>query len=123
MPSGQSIFIMTAVSEITADEFPFLADLPKREDWSDELKAEMDAYIADFEEHEGLLLQKFCPTLLGVSKQRFSQLKVTYGFKEFVHFETTFYSRKQLQAFYQTQRDESSHQDGTSAAIKAQFAT
>ena len=123
LPSGTSRFTIPQVSEADAIEFPFLADLPKREDWPAELAAEVDAYVADFKEHDGLLIQKACPALLGVSRQRFHQLVQTYNFQKFEHFESTWYSRKQLQKFASLHRDAASFQNGTSDAIRAQFAS
>ena len=122
LPSGTARFTIPQVSESEENAFPFLADLPKREDWGEELTREVDAYVADFKEHDGLLIQKACPALLGVSRQRFSQLVDTYNFQKFEHFDSTWYSRKQLQTFASLHRDAASYQNGTSDAIRAQFA-
>ena len=74
--------------DAAAPTFEFFKDVPKDESLSDEVKA----YHNDFNECKGLLPAAAMPHMLGVSTQRWSQLKVEYGFKVYHHFGKQFVS-------------------------------
>ena len=104
--------------------FEFLKDLPQNEDDLDPgIVQELKEYTADFKEHDGLLIGAACPALLGVSQQRFSQLKDEYKFWNKVYFGKKMYSRRQLEDFYKVRRAQGKPGHSSAAAIKAVFSS
>ena len=86
-------------------EFEFLKDLEQNENTvSRGLVQELREFKDDFKKHEGLLPNHTCPELLGVSRQRWDQLRKKYGFWNASYFDKTWYSRRQLEDFYKVQR-------------------
>ena len=71
-----------------AATFEFFKDVPKDESLSDEVRA----YHADFNECKGLIPSTAMPAMLGVSKQRWHQMKKKYAFKTYTHFGKDFVS-------------------------------
>jgi hypothetical protein len=113
---GPTIKFMSAATT----PFGFLKDLPQRdEDLPLGIVEELKMYTADFKEHDGLLIGAACPDLLGVSQQRFSQLKKEYNFWNKDYFGKTMYSRRQLEDFYKVRRAQGKPGHNASAAIKA----
>jgi hypothetical protein len=110
--------------EAATTPFEFLKDLPQREEDMDPgIVEELKMYTADFKEHDGLLIGQACPALLGVSKQRFSQLKTEYKFWNKEYFGKTMYSRRQLEDFYKVRRAQGRPGHSSAAAIKAVFSS
>jgi len=68
--------------------FEFFKDIPKDESVSEETAA----YQKDFSEAKGLIPTAAMPHMLGVSKQRWQQLKQKYNFEIYTHFDKTFVS-------------------------------
>lgn len=62
--------------------------------------AELKLFKADFEKHGGLLPKPTVPGLLGVSRQRFDQMCKDYTFWSAEYFESTWFSRKQIEEFH-----------------------
>lgn len=91
--------------EAALQEFEFLKDLEQREGvLPADLTADIKAFKDDYIEHDGLIMSAVVPDLLQVSKQRWSQLKKKYEFWNKQYFEKTWYSKKQLEAFYLVDR-------------------
>lgn len=65
---------------------------------------QIDDFAADTKTENGLLLSAVCPDLLGVSRQRFSQLAKQYNFRRFEYFDNTWYSRKEIESFSKVHR-------------------
>ena len=65
---------------------------------------QIDAFTADTAAQGGLLLRAVCPTLLGVTQQRFHQMQKQYKFKEFKYFDNVWYSRKEIESFSKVHR-------------------
>lgn len=71
-----------------APTFEFFKDVPKDENLSEEVMA----YHQDFNDCKGLLPEAAMHHMLGVSKQRWHQLKTEYNFKTYKHFGKNFLS-------------------------------
>ena len=94
-----------ALEQTATDTFEFLSDLPQAHDaMPEEVRSELDSFMADQKEHDGLIPSGTVPALLGVSQQRWSQLKNTYDFWSAEHFEKVWYSRRQIEDFYKVRR-------------------
>jgi hypothetical protein len=113
---GSPIKFMSAATT----PFGFLKDLPQRdEDLPLGIVEELKMYTADFKEHDGLLIGSACPALLGVTQQRFSQLKTEYNFWNKEYFGKTMYSRRQLEDFYKVRRKSGAAGHSVTKVIKA----
>jgi hypothetical protein len=80
--------------------FEFFKDIPKDESVTEETLA----YQKDFNEAKGLIPTAAMPHMLGVSKQRWHQLKNEYGFKVYTHFGKTFVSYQSAMEFSKLHR-------------------
>ena len=80
--------------------FEFFKDVAEEQPLSEEARA----YHKDFNECKGLLPAAAMPHMLGVSTQRWSQLKVEYGFKVYHHFGKQFVSYPVAMDFCKRQR-------------------
>jgi hypothetical protein len=69
-------------------EFEFFKDIPKDKSVTEEALA----YGRDFNECKGLLPAAAMPSMLGVSRQRWHQIKHEYDFKIYHHFDKEFVS-------------------------------
>jgi hypothetical protein len=69
-------------------EFEFFKDIPKDKSISEEALA----YAKDFNECKGLIPNAAMPDMLGVSRQRWHQIKNEHGFKVYTHFDKDFVS-------------------------------
>ena len=83
-----------------APTFEFFKDVPKDENLSEEVMA----YHRDFNECKGLLPEAAMHHMLGVSKQRWHQLKGEYNFKTYKHFGKNFLSYPLAMEFCKLQR-------------------
>ena len=72
--------------EAAAPTFEFFKDVPQDESLSEEVAA----YQKDFNDCKGLIPEQAMPHMLGVSRQRWHQLKVEYDFKVYSHFGKNF---------------------------------
>ena len=93
-----------------APTFEFFKDIPQE----DTLSEEVIAYQRDFNECKGLIPEQAMHHMLGVSRQRWHQLKTKYGFKTYKHFGKTFLSYPVAVEFCKVQRP-----DGPSEPTKA----
>lgn len=84
----------------SAVTFEFFKDVPKDESISEEVRA----YQADFNECKGLIPATAMPAMLGVSRQRWHQLREKYDFKIYHHFGKEFVSYPVAIEFVQLQR-------------------
>ena len=71
-----------------APTFEFFKEVPKDEGLSEEVIA----YHRDFNECKGLIPEDAMKHMLGVSRQRWHQMKSEYNFKTYRHFEKNFLS-------------------------------
>lgn len=71
-----------------APTFEFFKDIPQDETLSEEVAA----YTKDFNECKGLIPEQAMPHMLGVSRQRWYQMKEEYQFKTYEHFGKRFLS-------------------------------
>ena len=92
-----SIFAAMGGAETT---FEFFAEIPKDDSLSDEVRA----YREDFNECGGLIPSAAMRHMLGVSKQRWYQIKQEYGFVIYRHFEKDFVSYKVAMEFSKLHR-------------------
>ena len=74
--------------DAAAPTFEFFKDVPQDE----ELSGEIAAYKNDFNECKGLIPEQAMPHMLGVSRQRWHQMKTDYGFQTYHHFGKNFLS-------------------------------
>lgn len=68
--------------------FEFFKEIPKDEALSEETRA----YQADFNEAKGLIPSAAMPHMLGVSAQRWAQIRDEYNFTTYKHFGKQFVS-------------------------------
>ena len=80
--------------------FEFFAEIPKDDSLSDEVRA----YREDFNEAGGLIPQAAMSHMLGVSNQRWCQIRDEYGFKKYRHFKKDFVSYKVAMEFSKLHR-------------------
>lgn len=112
---------MQATGETT---FEFLNDLEQNEnELPGELVQALKDFKADFQEHNGLIPSGSVPALLGVSKQRWSQLNHKYGFWNAEYFEKTWYSRQELEDFYKVERKNGAAAHSVSKVLKSLLPT
>ena len=105
---------------VATTPFEFLKDLPQNEeDLPQSIREELSEYTAALKSENGLLPTAACPALLGVTRQRFYQLRDEYGFKQFKFFDKVFFSRQQLEDFYKVQRKSGAPGSDLAKAIKA----
>ena len=83
-----------------AATFEFFKDVPKDESLSEEY----NAYTKDFNECKGLVPEAAMPHMLGVSRQRWHQMKQEYKFKTYHHFGKNFVSYPIAIEFCKVQR-------------------
>jgi hypothetical protein len=69
-----------------------------------ELVQEVQDFKADYDKFNGLLPSGTVPDLLGVSRQRWDQLREKYGFWSKTYFDKTWYSRQEIEDFYKVSR-------------------
>jgi len=69
-----------------AATFEFFKDIPKDDTVSEEAKA----YYKDFNDCGGLIPAAAMPHMLGVSRQRWHQIKTEFHFKIYTHFDKEF---------------------------------
>lgn len=100
-----------------APTFEFFKDVPKDENLSEEVQA----YHRDFNECKGLLPEAAMHHMLGVSKQRWHQLKSEYNFKTYKHFGKNFLSYPLAMEFCKLRRPNQGPAS-PSKAIKAMMA-
>ena len=93
-----------------APTFEFFADVPKDQSLSDEVVA----YQKDFNDCKGLIPEQAMPHMLGVSRQRWYQMKADYKFKTYTHFGKNFLSYPIAVEFCKVKRP-----DGPSDSAKA----
>ena len=102
------------------ETFEFLEQLEQNENTIPaELVQEFKDFRKDYDEHDGLLPSGSCPDLLGVSRQRWDQLRDKYGFWSATYFDKTWYSRRQLEDFYKVQRKQGAAAHSVSKVLKS----
>ena len=85
--------------------FEFFEDLEKDGlEIPSELVAEYNEFLSDYAKHEGLLPSGSVPDILGLSKQRWSQLNAKYKFWSAEYFDKKWYSRREIEDFYNVER-------------------
>jgi len=80
--------------------FEFFKDIPQDESVSEKIRA----YQADLKDAGGLMPSAAMPHMLGVSRQRWYQLRDEYGFVVYRHFEKDFVSYKVAMEFSKLHR-------------------
>ena len=83
-----------------APTFEFFKDVPQDESLSEEVAA----YQKDFNDCKGLIPEQAMPHMLGVSRQRWHQMKSDFGFKTYTHFGKNFLSYPIAVEFCKVQR-------------------
>jgi len=112
---------MASTGETT---FEFLAELEQNDnELPGELVQALNDFKTDFKEHNGLIPSGSVPALLGVSKQRWSQLNHKYGFWNAEYFEKTWYSRQELEDFYKVERKNGAAAHSVSKVLKSLLPT
>ena len=101
-------------------EFEFLKELEQNENTLPRgIVQELKDFKNDYSEHNGLLPNHTCPSLLGVSQQRWHQLREKYGFWNATYFGKTWYSRRQLEDFYKVRRKNGKPAHDVAKALKS----
>ena len=95
---------MTEVSGASTSLFDLSAFTEEGKVIPDDVRQELDNYQEWSAQENGLVPAAVMPDLLEVSRQRWTQLKGVYNFKEFVVFGKKWYSRRQMEDFYKTRR-------------------
>jgi hypothetical protein len=96
--------VSAAIQQTLPDIFE---GLPKNEnEWPEELRQDLDVFVAATEEHNGLIPNAAAPACFGVTKQRWEQMSKDYNFKCWKLFGKRWYSRRQLEEFSRIDRKE-----------------
>ena len=86
--------------DAAAPTFEFFKDVPQDESLSEEVAA----YQKDFNDCKGLIPEQAMPHMLGVSRQRWHQMKAEYDFQTYHHFGKNFLSYPIAVEFCKVQR-------------------
>lgn len=84
-----------------------------------ELAKELTDFKADYDAQNGLLPSGSVPALLGVNRQRWSQLNQKYGFWRVEYFGKTWYSRREIEDFYKVERKNGAAAHSVSKVLKS----